>query len=73
MDVEVLQTVLGTAGDKMTQPERKLIAAVIRQALRDLTDAKHRDNARVFFESEGLDHFCDCLEVNAAAIREKVL
>lgn len=73
MDVKVLQTVLSTVGDKTTQPERKLIAAVITQALRDLTDAKHRADARAFFKSAGFDHFCDCLELNAAAIREKVL
>ena len=73
MNVEVFQTVLGTADDKTTQPERKLIAAVITQALRDLTDTKHRANARAFFKSEGFDHFCDCLKLNATVIREKVL
>jgi hypothetical protein len=73
MHAEVLQTVLGTTKDKRTQPERELLTAIIKQALRDLKDPKHRADARVFFQSERFDHFCDCLTLNASEIRQKVL
>jgi hypothetical protein len=73
MHIEIAQIVLGTADDKTTQGERQLLIAIIRQALRDLTDAKHRAGARAFFKSEGFEYFCHCLGLNAVAIREKVL
>ena len=73
MHVEISHIALGIRDDKTTQPERKLLTAVITQALRDLKNPKHNADARAFFKSERFDHFCDCLTLNATAIRQKVL
>lgn len=73
MHVEMPHIALDATDDKTMQPERKLLTAVITQALRDLKDPKQRADARAFFKSERFDHFCDCLTLNATAIREKVL
>jgi hypothetical protein len=73
MHVEIPHIALGAGDDKTSQPERKLLTAVITLALRDLKDPKHRAEARAFFKSKRFDLFCDCLTLDATAIRKKVL
>ena len=73
MYVEMPHIALDDTDDKTIQPERQLLTAIITQALRDLKDPKHGADARAFFKSQKFDLFCECLTLNATAIREKVL
>lgn len=73
MHVEMPHIALDATDDKTIQPERQLLTAVITRALRDLKDPKHCADALSFFKSKRFDLFCDCLTLNAAEIRQRVL
>ena len=58
--------------DPQPMPELCLLMAVVELALLDLRNPSHQAKAKVFFESQGFELFCEYLGFDAEAIRRAV-